>query len=99
MTTPRRKTKPQPLPADWEVSETFYWNGRHITKGTELSITGARGRYRFVKHVKTPKAEWIDTVGGGTRTRSDMARSFAPNRIKTVHRIAKTRANAKEAPK
>lgn len=37
--------------------------------------------------------EWIDVVGGATRKRGDMLRSFRLDRVKTVHRIKKTRAN------
>lgn len=77
-------------PPDWRVAEYAYWNGRHIRPGTELSITGERGRFRFVKFVETPTATWIDVIGG----KHNLSRSFHPSRIKTVHRIKKTRENA-----
>lgn len=98
--TARRKPLKVEWPANWRVSESFTWNGRHIEPGTELSIKGQRGRYRFVKHVivvgthEQRMSEWIDVIGGETRTRSAMARSFRPEQIKTVHRVNKTRANA-----
>lgn len=98
----RSKTKPRGYPENWVVSEEMTWNGRKIVPGTELSITGKRGRYRFQRLIQVMEEvdgekrcvrEWIDTVGGATRTRSDMAHSFYPWKIKTVHRINKTRAN------
>lgn len=58
-------------------------NNRHVAKGTEISIQGERGRFRFVKHVQNNQAEWID-VWGGPKGREQM-RSFRPNRIKRVH--------------
>lgn len=67
-------------------------NGRRVTKGTELSVRGARGRYRFVKLVTTDAGIiWLD-VWGGPRHHETM-RSFRPDRVKTVHRIAKTPTN------
>lgn len=58
-------------------------NNRHVSKGTELSIQGERGRYRFVKHVTNGQAVWID-VWGGPKGREQM-RSFRPERVKRVH--------------
>jgi hypothetical protein len=78
-------------PASWVVSDTYQINGRSIVKGTELSIKGESGRFIFIKHVKTPSAEWIDVKGG--RKGYEMWRSFSIDRVKTVHRIAKTRKN------
>lgn len=73
------------------VSYEYTANGRHIDLGTELSVSGEGStRFRFVKHVRTAAGvEWIDCLesGGGFR-------SFRPDRIKTVHRITKTRENA-----
>lgn len=94
----RRIVKPQvnPLPPGWVVSETFVWNGRHISRGTELSITGEKGRFRFIKHVNNGSNEWIDVVGGATRKRGDKSRSFRPERIKTVHWKNKTRENLRD---
>jgi hypothetical protein len=83
----------QPLPAGWVVSETWKCHGREVVKGTELSISGVRGRFRFVKHVKTPDHEWVDVVGGVKG--SSHFRSFAPDRVRTVHRLNRTRENSK----
>lgn len=58
--------------------------GRHLEPGTEVSIKGERGRFRFVAHVVSDSgAEWIDVIGGSKGVR--MFRSFRPDRIKVVH--------------
>lgn len=87
----RRKKRP-PLPDGWTRSERFQWNGRHIERGTELSIRGARGRYRFLYHTTTPTSEWIDVVGGPGRGAAQVRqwRAFRPERIRTVHRTRQT---------
>lgn len=83
---------------DWEVSETFTWNGRHLEPGTEVSIRGEAGRFRFVRHVRRPNgAEWIDLIGTDAKGIGTAFRSFRPERIRTVHRLVKTRANAMAA--
>jgi hypothetical protein len=69
-------------------------NGRHIEPRTELSIQGEDGRFLFQRHIRTPSGlEWIDCLGPD----SAGFRSFRPSRIKTVHRINKTRANEEAA--
>lgn len=84
-----RKRDLQPLPEDWTVSEEFSWNGRRIEPGTELKISGVRGRWRFMRHVRRENGvEWIDVIGG---TRGCLHwRSFRPERIRTVHRTRLT---------
>jgi hypothetical protein len=79
------------LPAHWLVDDHIVVNGRHVVPGTELSIRGESGRFRFIKYVYTGSAEWIDVVGGkkGVST----FRSFRPDRVKTVHWKNKTREN------
>lgn len=80
-------------PPDWEVSTDFVVNGRHLTPGTEASIRGERGRFRFLRAVRTGAgAEWLDFVGGPTG--HAQWRSFRPDRVRTVHRLVKTRGNA-----
>lgn len=71
--------------AHWVVSEEYVIHGRHLVKGTEVSIKGERGRFRFIKHVYNPKTdtEWIDVVGGIAGHES--GRSFRPERVRTVH--------------
>lgn len=89
----RRKKTPtlEELQPNWEISYEMKFNGRIIEKDTELSIKGESGRFRFIKHVKTPECEWIDVVGGREKYRQ--FRSFRPDRIKTVHWKNRTREN------
>lgn len=90
----KRRKKPQTVEEahpDWVVSDHIQVNGRHVSAGTELSIHDERGRFRFIKHVKTPTAEWIDVVGGTTGHKS--YRSFRPDRVKRVHWKNKMREN------
>lgn len=68
---------------DWVISDEIQINGRNVVAGTELSITSERGRFKFVKHVQTPTAEWIDVIGGPERYK--IFRSFRPDRVKRVH--------------
>lgn len=65
------------------VNTELQVHGRNVAPGTELSIKGERGRFRFVKHVTTATTEWID-VWGGPKGREQM-RSFRPEQVKTVH--------------
>lgn len=78
--------------AAWEVRNTYQVNGRHMTEGSEVSIRGERGRFRFIRAVTTPAGNhWLDFIGGTKG--SEVFRSFHAERVRTVHRIAKTRAN------
>jgi hypothetical protein len=96
----RRVTKPPPRPPETDtvapvarvVTKDWSYNGRRVEPGTELKIEGERGRFLFRQHVRNGDKEWIDVFGGqeGHQT----LRSFRPSRIKTVHRIQKTRSNA-----
>ena len=83
----------QDVHPDWVISEEIQINGRNVVAGTELSITSERGRFKFVKHVKTPTAEWIDVVGGAVNHRS--YRSFRPERVRRVHWKNKLRETKK----
>lgn len=78
---------------DWVVSDEMQIHGRNVTPGTELSISSERGRFRFIKHVKTPTAEWIDVIGGYKNYR--MFRSFRVERVRTVHWKRKLRDSVK----
>ena len=86
-----KKINLQPLPADWVISEEIQIHGRNVSKGTELSIKGESGRFRFIKHVKTENKEWVDVIGGKRGYQS--FRSFDISRVKTVHYKNKTRQN------
>jgi hypothetical protein len=70
----------------WIVSEECRINNKVVTPGTELSIRGERGRFKFLKHVINSEHEWIDVLGT-----SGQFRSFGIDRVKTVHRIKKMR--------
>jgi len=82
---------------DWVISDQIQINGRNVVVGTELSISSERGRFRFIKHVTTPSAEWIDVIGGSTGVR--MFRSFRPERVKRVHWKNKLRESQKQTEK
>lgn len=85
---PRKKTKTN-LPADWHEHDSAEANGRHITAGTEVSIRGERGRFRFLKRVtRDDGREWLDFWGGPKG--SEAWRSFSADQIRRVHRINKT---------
>jgi hypothetical protein len=79
-----------PKPCDaWDVLTEIQINGRHVVKGTELKISGERGRFRFMKQVTTDQdVTWIDVYGG--KKGAECIRSFRPERIKTVHSKNKT---------
>lgn len=62
--------------------------GRHLEPGTEFSVYGESGRFRFLEHVVVGApphtgAEWV-TANGGPR-KVNVTRSFRPDRIKRVH--------------
>ena len=86
-----RKKTAYNLPEDWTVSDEIKVNGRIVNEGTEFSIQGESGRFICLRHVKTSKTEWIDWVGGAKGYK--MMRSFAVDRVKTVHYKNKTLDN------
>ena len=95
MVFPMSRRKKSTAPAapkpnrDWLVLTEIQINGRHVIKGTELKISGERGRFRFMKQVTTEKGvTWIDVYGGPKG--AECMRSFYPDRIKTVHSKNKT---------
>lgn len=93
------KRKARPLPNDWEERETAVVNGRTLTRGTEVTIRGERGRFRFLKAVERPERglAWLDFWGGPKG--SEHWRSFRADRVKRVHRINTTGANLLKARK
>lgn len=68
---------------DWEISTEMQINGRHVEPGTELKIQGERGRFRFIKHVLTSTAEWVDVWGGPKH--AQQWRSFRTSKVAIVH--------------
>lgn len=93
------KRKALPSPPDWEERDTAVIHGRTLTRGTEVSIIGERGRYRFLKQVDRPGRglSWLDFWGGPKG--SEQWRSFRADRVKRVHRINTTGANLLKARK
>ncbi|AKF15255.1 hypothetical protein SEA_SHEDLOCKHOLMES_78 [Mycobacterium phage ShedlockHolmes] len=68
-------------------------NGRTLEVGTEVSIKGERGRFRFKSAARTSGGRIVcDFIGGPAG--HEQWRSFYPERIRTVHRLNRTRANA-----
>ncbi len=82
-----------PRPNDsWVYKTEIQINGRNVSPGTELKISGERGRFRFVKHVTNHNGvEWIDVWGGPKG--ADCMRSFYIERVKRVHYKNQTVAN------
>jgi hypothetical protein len=87
---PRRKASPKALPPDWIERTEARIHGRIVEPGTELSIRGERGRFRFLKHVERPERgiEWLDVWGGPRKC--EQWRSFHPSQVRRVHRINTT---------
>lgn len=92
----KRKVDTPRLDDAWVVNTEIQINGRWVYPGTELKITGERGRFRFIKFVTTDEGiSWID-VWGGTKG-SENWRSFRLEQVKTVHYKNRTVQNlAKE---
>lgn len=76
--------------AHWVISHEIMINNRHVVQGTELSISGERGRFRFFKHVVNGDKEWIDVVD-----KFKAIRSFRVDQVKRVHYKNKIRPNKK----
>lgn len=92
----RRKKSEEPAAPrpneSWEYQTEIQINGRNVTPGTELKITGERGRYRFIRTVKTDKdVEWIDVWGGPKG--AEQWRSFRPEKVRRVHYKNQTMEN------
>jgi hypothetical protein len=82
----RKQVEPSaPRPnADWVYITEMQINGRNVSAGTELKITGERGRYRFIRKVTTDKGvEWIDVWGGPKG--AEQWRSFREEKVRRVH--------------
>jgi len=92
MTRRRKTTQTATYPEGWVVSESCTVNGRNLVPGTEVSVRGQKGRFRFIKHVVNGDKEWIDVMGGANEAQF---RSFRPSQVRTVHRKNRTRANLK----
>lgn len=67
-------------------------NGRHLVPGTEVSIRGERGRFRFQNARITSTGKTVLNFVGGAAGH-EVFRSFYPERVRRVHRLNRTRAN------
>ena len=67
-------------------------HGRDLVPGTEVSITGERGRFRFIRATTTSTNRIVFDFIGGTAGH-ECWRSFYAERVRTVHRINRTRQN------
>lgn len=80
----------------WTRTTQTQINGRHVTPGTELTVSGQRGRFRFLEHVTTEQGiEWLWVIGGAKGY--ETFRAFRPEAVKRVHYKQKTRHNAEES--
>lgn len=61
--------------------------GRELMRGTEVSIRGERGRFRFVKSSVTSAGRVVCDFIGPSEAHAAW-RSFYPERIRTVHRVS-----------
>jgi hypothetical protein len=68
-----------------------------LERGTEFSVKGQRGRFRFVDYVQHASgASWINAYGGDRDPRGRRQfRSFDPAHVRTVHRTTELRRPAK----
>jgi hypothetical protein len=79
----KHKIKTPMISDAWAVETEIQINGRKVSPGTELKISGERGRFVFIKFVDTGSAQWLD-VWGGTKG-GETWRSFRLDQVKTVH--------------
>lgn len=63
-----------------------------MAPGTELSVRGLTGGYRFIKEVRTPTSVWIEVWGG--RKNFEKIRMVDPANIRTVHWKSKMRGGS-----
>lgn len=95
---PRRKRLGECLADDWHESQEAVANGRLLAPGTEVSIKGERGRFRFIKRVSRDSGvEWLDFWGGPKGC--EAWRSFRVERVRRVHRIPRTDKGVLDARK
>jgi hypothetical protein len=99
--TKRKKYHEPAIPGPithWNIVTELQINGRNVEPGTELKISKERGRFRFVKFVRTGAGvEWVDVWGG--KKGAEQMRSFRIDRVKTVHYKNKTDGNLAKAYK
>jgi hypothetical protein len=83
-----------PSTVNYRRTTSMKANGRNLEPGTEFSVRGQRGRFRFlalVEHLPTGHT-WIDAYGGDRDPRGRRQfRAFRPEDIRTVHRTKERR--------
>lgn len=67
-------------------------NGRRLIRGTEVSVRGERGRFRFINAQVTSTGKIVLNFVGGVAGHETF-RSFYPERVRRVHRLNRTWAN------
>lgn len=95
MNKKKKTSKVDSSPSTWIKYDEMKLNGRILKRGTEFSVKGEKGRFRFIAHVVTDKTEWIDCVGG--QKGYEMLRAFSPSRVRRVHVKQMTRLNARKS--
>ena len=80
MTRSRNGITPQP--SRFEKTEHIVIHGRHVVRGTEITVDG-HGRQRFLAAVTNPRTgqHWIDTLD----LRHKTVRSFPLSSVTRVH--------------
>lgn len=89
----RRSRYVPPISIDYRYEAVA--NGRHLVPGTEVSIRGERGRFRFISAQETKAGLTVLNFVGGS-SGHEAFRSFYPERVRRVHRLNRTRANREE---
>ena len=85
----RKSVPPKPRPSSWVVETTGERNGRSFSRGDEITVrdhNGRKRRVRFIEAVTAPAGEWITVAEIEATGKCRAVRSFAPDRIVTVHR-------------
>lgn len=72
------------IPPAGAGAPSVYVNGRPLERGTEVSIRGKRGRFKFLRVTHTGGGEPVLDFIGGTVGRETW-HSFYPDRITNVH--------------
>ncbi|APQ42236.1 hypothetical protein J4U02_gp124 [Mycobacterium phage Aziz] len=84
-------------PADDRKLSEFHIPGRsNLVPGTEVSLEGKRGRYRFQyaeKSIHEGRPTVLTFVGGRLDGQGEKFVAVYPWRVKTVHRTSKTLVN------
>ena len=85
----RKPTPPKSRPSSWDVRAEGERAGRSFSRGDEITVRDHKGRkrrVRFIEAVTAPAGEWITVAEIEADGKCRAVRSFAPDRIVTVHR-------------